>query len=351
MPQVSVIVPVYRTEGFLAECLESILSQDFAELELIAVNDASPDGSLALLRNYKARDPRVRVIDLPKNQGLGAARNAGIEAAQGKWLWFVDSDDTIIPGAVSRAVARGEHVGAEVVVFHWTRHYRDGHVLPGSRGRVLVAAPDHFTVSDYPAILQLLQIVCNKLISRDLLNRLALRFVDGWYEDTPFTYPLLVGATAITTLPDALLQYRQREEAITRTHSPRHLEVLSQWSIAMKKVRAMPRGSSEVRATLFHIMVRHCIDVLLKHDRVPVSLQKTYLRRLRRLLRVYRPEGRHPAPSRLERLQQLLLQSASPKLVRAQWRLTRAVRPILHGGSSNTSHPAQPPSAQLVLRD
>ncbi|MBR4727353.1 MAG: glycosyltransferase family 2 protein [Clostridia bacterium] len=90
--KVSVIIPVYNVEQYLAQCLESVLSQTLREIEVVAINDGSPDGSLQILQTYAARDARLRIID-KKNEGVGKARNDGLRAATGEFIAFLDSDD------------------------------------------------------------------------------------------------------------------------------------------------------------------------------------------------------------------------------------------------------------------
>ena len=94
MPKVSVIVPVYNAEKYLQECVDSILRQTLADLELILVDDGSTDSSPAICDRYAEQDARVQVIR-QANAGLSAARNRGIEVAAGEWVAFVDSDDFI----------------------------------------------------------------------------------------------------------------------------------------------------------------------------------------------------------------------------------------------------------------
>lgn len=91
-PEISVIVPVYNVEKWLPKCLDSILGQTYGDFELILVNDGSTDGSLKICREYEVKDKRLRVINGP-NRGSSAARNTGLEFAQGKWIIFCDSDD------------------------------------------------------------------------------------------------------------------------------------------------------------------------------------------------------------------------------------------------------------------
>ena len=92
MIKVSVVIPVYNVEKYLRECLDSVLGQTLKEIEVIAVNDGSKDGSLKILQEYAARDARLKVID-KANAGVSAARNDAIEVAQGEYLAFMDSDD------------------------------------------------------------------------------------------------------------------------------------------------------------------------------------------------------------------------------------------------------------------
>ena len=94
-PLVSVIVPVYNAEKYLARCLDSLLGQTYKDLEIICVNDGSPDNSLAILHEYAAKDARIKVIDQP-NRGVSAARNAGLACASGDFISFVDSDDALV---------------------------------------------------------------------------------------------------------------------------------------------------------------------------------------------------------------------------------------------------------------
>ena len=100
-PEISVIVPVYRVEKYLNDCIDSILAQTFTDFELILVDDGSPDGCPALCDAAAAKDSRIRVIH-QKNRGLSGARNAGLDAAEGEWIAFVDSDDMLLPQALEQ---------------------------------------------------------------------------------------------------------------------------------------------------------------------------------------------------------------------------------------------------------
>ena len=105
MPLLSVIVPVYKVEAYLDECVESILNQTYTDLELILVDDGSPDRSGEMCDAWAERDSRVRVIHKP-NGGVCSARNAGLDAARGEYAAFVDSDDWLDPGMYEAMLAQ-----------------------------------------------------------------------------------------------------------------------------------------------------------------------------------------------------------------------------------------------------
>ena len=115
-PEISIIVPVYKTERFLSACISSILAQTFTDFELILVDDGSPDSCPALCDAAAAKDSRIRVIH-QKNRGLSVARNAGLDAAEGEWIAFVDSDDMLLPQALEKAHSTAEKTGADVVLY------------------------------------------------------------------------------------------------------------------------------------------------------------------------------------------------------------------------------------------
>ena len=106
-PKISVVVPVYKVEKFIAECLKSILSQDFDAFEVIAVDDGSPDSSGAICDDFARRDPRLTVIH-KENGGVAAARKTGVEHARGEWITLVDNDDVLLPHALAALYAASQ---------------------------------------------------------------------------------------------------------------------------------------------------------------------------------------------------------------------------------------------------
>ena len=117
MIDVSVVIPVYNVERWLPACLDSVLAQTLENIEAVCVNDASPDGCAAVLADYAERDARVRVITLTKNSGQGVARNVGFEQAQGRYVYFLDSDDMVAPEALEELVALADADDLDGVFF------------------------------------------------------------------------------------------------------------------------------------------------------------------------------------------------------------------------------------------
>ena len=101
--KISIIIPVYNVENYLAECLNSVVNQTYRNIEIIIVNDGSTDNSFSIIQQYQLQDERIKIIN-QENQGLSAARNAGMKVASGEYLWFVDSDDYVAINACEEFV-------------------------------------------------------------------------------------------------------------------------------------------------------------------------------------------------------------------------------------------------------
>lgn len=164
----SFIIPVHNAAGTLCRALDSLLSQTVKEIEVIAVNDASPDDSLKILTEYAQRDPRLQVITLSENKGTMTARRRGIEAARGEYLLFLDPDDAFAPDGVETLLKTAEKYEADIVHFD-LQEYRDGKRVwnwcpakPGLiRGKLAVV---HDLLIDHGHYWNL----CLKMIRRDI---------------------------------------------------------------------------------------------------------------------------------------------------------------------------------------
>ncbi len=333
MKLLSIVLPVYRVQGYLRQCLDSMLEQSYPDFEIVAVDDCSPDRSGEILAEYAARDPRVRVVTAPENLGLGRARNLGLEHAAGEYVWFVDSDDWLAVGALAAIADRLRQTDADLLVVGWDRVHWDGPVEVGSAKRMLGRAPATFTVDRWPAVLDVLHVAWNKVVRRDLLVRLGFAFETGWYEDVSFTFPLLIAATRISALPRTCVHYRQRRTgAITRTVGDRHFEVFGHWERAFALADQYGPPSDEIRGRLFRRMIWHYLQVLRHEARVPAASRRRFFRRMTENYQRFRPATGFPeTSSRLQRLRYRLVERGSYPAFRALDVAARTARSVLTG--------------------
>lgn len=189
--KLSIIVPIYKVEPYLRRCVDSILAQTFQDFELILVDDGSPDNCPAICDEYALSDSRIKVIHKP-NGGLGDARNAGIDIAQGDYFGFVDSDDYIKPEMYAQMIALLEHHAADIVACGILQERDDG-VITGRWPELnedKVYMRQDFLAHFYPDVRRdILPSACNKVFKRKLFQ--TIRFPKGkLYEDAFIQLPL-----------------------------------------------------------------------------------------------------------------------------------------------------------------
>ncbi|MEU0388851.1 bifunctional glycosyltransferase/CDP-glycerol:glycerophosphate glycerophosphotransferase [Streptomyces chartreusis] len=299
MPRFSVIVPAYQVQAYLHECLESVLSQSCPDLELIVVDDCSPDACGAIIDEFAARDARVHPVHLPENVGLGRARNAGAARASGDYLLFLDSDDTLTPDALRSIADRLKETGEpDVLVFDYARTYWTGEAVRNQAALQLTEqGPAPFRLEDRPGLLRLLMVAWNKAYRREFVEEKGFAFPPGYYEDTPWTYPVLMTADAIATLDRVCVHYRQRRQgSILRTTSERHFDVFDQYDRVFAYLEERPE-LARWRPVLFRRMVHHLAIVYSRPDRLPRGSHADFMRRARAHYRRYRTPG-VPVPLR-----------------------------------------------------
>ena len=219
MPKVSVIIPVYNTEKYLARCIDSVVSQSFDDIEIICINDASTDNSLEVLKMYAKFDNRINIINKQINGGLSVARNIGCSIAKGEYLMFVDSDDLISTNAVEILYNNAVQNNSDVVLFAFVKGSSD--ILPKS----IVGVPEcqnlgSFNANTLPAnILKLIPLTtwC-KFYKTQFLKDNSISFYEGIiYEDVPFWAEVFTRAKSIIYVNEPLYFYREnRDGQITK---------------------------------------------------------------------------------------------------------------------------------------
>ena len=217
MPEISIIVPVYRAEKYLNACVDSILNQTYSDFELVLIEDGSPDQSGAICDEYAQKDDRVRVIHQP-NQGQAAARNHALPMTQGKWLCYVDSDDAIHPQMLEHLHRAAEKSGAGISMCQfleapeppedYEQSAEFSYTLLTMDEKTLTELHDR---DQYPG-----WVACAKLIRRELVE--GYPFHTGRvYEDNEAVTRWLLPAKTLAMLPTQLYFYRTNPESTTKS--------------------------------------------------------------------------------------------------------------------------------------
>ena len=203
-PNISIIIPVYNVEQYLAECLDSVVNQTMRDIQIICANDGSPDGSRAILQEYADCDARIEIIDKP-NGGLSSARNAAYPLIQGKYALFVDSDDWIERDACEKLFDKAEQSGAEITAFFYRREGdRTEHINLSHR----ITPQDKITIQEKIPLFDC-NSVCYKLWRSDFLRDNHLRFPEGLYfEDQLVCWQGITLASRISVVSEELYHYR-----------------------------------------------------------------------------------------------------------------------------------------------
>lgn len=219
---VSMIIPVYNVRDYLRKCLDSVAAQTYKNLEVIIVNDGSPDDSLEIIREYTARYPHFRCYTI-ENRGIGGARNYGMERSTGEYVLFLDSDDYIAENCVEVMMAAAAKTDSDIVVANCYDVREDGSVLLAYRNQYRNATT---SLAQEPEILFNRVSAWGKLYKRELLD--GLEYVSRvWYEDMRLIPKLYLRAKKITYVDDPLFYYVQREGSIMNNRNfRRNLEVI-----------------------------------------------------------------------------------------------------------------------------
>lgn len=209
-PFFSIIIPVYNIAPYLRECLDSVLAQTFTDWEAICVNDGSTDGSGVILDEYGARDARFKIIH-QANAGVGAARNKGLDAASGTWIWFVDGDDLLRECALQDVVkAICGNMGVRTVRLDCLY----GEVAPKSWPKDDAAIPEFFAVACDEGLRRFFFGMWSMILSRETIGSLRLeRYPRG--EDTVFLLACAGRGFGCVDLRKKLYLYRQRPGSAT----------------------------------------------------------------------------------------------------------------------------------------
>lgn len=241
MAKISVVVPVYQVENYICKLIESLQNQTIKDLEIILVDDGSPDASGKICDEYAQQDNRIHVIH-KKNAGVGAARNDGLDIATGEWIIFCDSDDWLELDALEKLVSKGEEVDADIV-------FGDANLVYGNHVQRAQFYKDAFVTDDRKLIDQLIaadfsRTYCynppeggpafgyggpwNKIVRRQLLLDHNIRFdlrVKGIFDDILYTAYIFAAAKTVAYVHVPVYNYRQLGSSITHSYKANLLQI------------------------------------------------------------------------------------------------------------------------------
>lgn len=230
---VSIIVPIYRVEAYLDECVTSIVGQSYTNLEILLVDDGSPDACPAMCDAWAERDARVRVIH-KANGGLSDARNAGIEQARGEWLMFIDSDDVMLPDMCARLLAAATERQAEIAQgnFYFYTCQADGswqcseNITATPSGGQVLTGVEAVRRCMGPGASTDDVVAWSKIYHRSLFqSEPCLRYPVGrLHEDMFTTYKILYKASKVAYIDTPLYYYRQRAGSIMAQYGLQNVE-------------------------------------------------------------------------------------------------------------------------------
>jgi CDP-glycerol glycerophosphotransferase len=295
-PLISVILAVREVAEYLPGCLDSILGQPDlpAGIEVIAVDDASPDGCGAILGTRAGADPRLRVVHLAEQIGPGPARMHGLAEAAGTYVWFADPDDLLAEGSLAAVAGRLERDRPDVLLVDYRILRAAGGTEPSPGAGLLIAAPGVLTLADRPALLTRTMTLWSKVFRRSFLTGLGVPMPPGIHEDVLVSATALVMAQRIALLDRVCYLYRRRPGSFLATASMAHFDIFASYAGVFATVAGAPVGGA-VRAALFGRMLEHYSSILAS-GLVPRSARRLFFALMAADVRRYRPLGYRRPP-------------------------------------------------------
>lgn len=280
---VSVIVPVYGVEPYLEECIESILNQTYGMLEVILVDDGSPDGCGAICDRYGLLDPRIVVVH-QKNAGAAAARNTGLRLASGEYITFVDGDDYLEPEAYECMVRSMRESHADIVQSNFRYVYQNG-----AYDHVREEQPSQFTAPEYLVHFTrdwTCALCWDKLFRHHVLTDVS--FEEGHLiDDEFFTYRAVMNAGKIQFIPALTYHYRQRASGVMKKPATEERKIFDIMASLEQRMLQVAERFPELQC----LFEGHYADTLLFLSRSDWSTPKT-VAEVKRRLRAFAADGK-----------------------------------------------------------
>ena len=275
-PKVSVIVPVYNCEKYIARCMDSLINQTLTDIEIIVIDDESKDRTFGILKEYENKDKRINLIT-KKNSGVSSSRNKGIELATGKYIAFVDGDDWIDLDCLERMYEVSEKNQTDITMCSYIREFKvhskprkinleENKVYEDEDLKILhrkLVGPIKEEFSQ-PESLDSLGTVWGKLYKRELLKELGTKFIDlkeiGTAEDTLFNFMVFKDIAKLSFINKCFYHYwKENENSITTKYNP---NIFIQWKNLFKYMEDFIKENNLDNSFYEALNNRICVGVL-----------------------------------------------------------------------------------------
>lgn len=275
-PKVSVIVPVYNCEKYIERCMDSLINQTLADIEIIVIDDESKDTTFEILKEYEKKDKRIKLMT-KKNSGVSSSRNKGMEIATGKYIAFVDGDDWIDLDCLEKMYEVAEKNQTDITICSYTREFKD-HSKPKNinlkedkvyededlkilHRKLVGPIKEEFS---QPESLDSLGTVWGKLYNRELLIKSDNKFIDlkeiGTAEDTLFNFMVFKNIKKLSFIDKCFYHYwKENEDSITTKYNP---NIFEQWKNLFKYMENFIKENNLDENFLEALNNRICIGVL-----------------------------------------------------------------------------------------
>jgi len=214
MPKISIIMPTYKVEQYLKQCLDSVVNQTLKDIEIIPVNDGSPDSCGQIIDEYAARDPRIKPIH-QENGGYGKAVNAGINAAIGEYIGIVETDDFCEPTMFEELYRRAKELDADVCKCDFNYYYGEKKGYESyNKMKTVAKEGEIFTIKENPRIFRYHVSIWSAIYRREYLNKFNIRVEESKsasYQDMPFAALVYAKGAKITVIHKHLINYRAED--------------------------------------------------------------------------------------------------------------------------------------------
>ena len=313
-PLISVVIPVYQLRDYLDECLDSILGPQGIDIEVIAVDGGSADGSGDILDARAGQDGRLRVLHLD-HIGPGPARNEGLRQATGQYVWFADGDDALAPGSLAAVAGILRRDAPDLLLIDYEYLFPDGSTGSSPGVSLLRAVPcggpaGCLTLAQRPDLLTLAMTGWSKVIRREFLLGLQAPFPGGIHEDVPVSCAVLLSAARISVQSRVCYRYRQaRRGSFMIQSTEAHFDIFRSYRqvfdlVAKRRADGDTTITDPVAAALFERAIWHYTTILGTGGRgigrlggrglVPRRLHRRFFTMMHEDFLKYRPDGYRP---------------------------------------------------------